>query len=446
MVKHDHSSAVLQVVRYGLPLVILIFYVSASWNFSYTPDSTFLSLRMARNIATEGVLGPVPAHAYGAPNPLWSFFLVLGTLLNVDGLLVAKIFSLFFSSLGVLLAYLLASEILRDRFLAFCSALAVATSGLFLQVAPAGSALPVALALVLAALFFMLRNEYLLSALVLGLGTLIFWQAAGGFLLLLCDAYLNSTTPRHRVRVALISALVYICTVSPWFLFVVLRSVPPIPWLVGLDDFPAWSLATVVATVIPALVAAAALVGMMRQSHSDELTRQSHVIVILWACWFLACSGFWGWDFYMIALPVVIIYAFSIVQQLAPISRPATAYAQALLLTGFLILLHQLAFNYAVKPAMVNTEKDSEELVELAYWIKNGVPDEASVSAKRPDLLGYYSGRPVGFWNAAGNPSTEYVVSAEEDVWGYNVVQRASRFVEDEILPGAGRFAVWRKR
>ncbi len=444
--KHDHSPAVVQVVRYGLPLVILIFYISASWSFSYTPDSTFLSLRMARDLASEGVLESVPVHPVGTPNPLWASFLALATIGSIDGLLAAKIFSLFFTSVTVLLGYLLASEILRDRFLAFCAALAIATSGLLLQVAPSGSALPLALTLVLASLFFMLRNDYLVSALMLGLGTILFWQAAGCFLLLLLDAWLNSTTSRHRLRVTLFASLVYVGIMLPWLLFVALRAVPPLPWLVRLDDFPVQSPSTVAAAAIPAIVAVASAVGMTRRRHVDGLTRQSHFVVILWAIWFLICFGLWGWDFYLFALPVIIVYALTSVQQLAPTPRSTTVYVQALFLTGVVILLHQLAFSHAVKPVMAQTEADSEELVELAYWIKNGVPDQASISATRPELLAYYAGHPVGRWNPGDSPSTEYVVSDAEDVWGYAVVQRASRLEEDELVPGAGRFAVWRKK
>ena len=446
MVKHDHNPAVLQVVRYGLPLVILIFYVSASWNFSYTPDSTYLSLRLARMIAAEGVLGTVPGHPCATPNPLWAYFVAVGTLLRVDGLLLAKIFSLFFSCLVVVLTYLLATEVLRDRFLAFCSALGVATSGLVLQVAPAGSALPLALTCVLAALFFMLRNDYLLAALMIGFASLLFWQAAGGFLLLLWDAWLNSTTPGRRVRVVLVTSLVYLATVLPWVLLAVLRSVPPLPWMVSLDDFPGLSPATGVATAIPALAAAAASVGILRREQVDGLTRQTHMIIVMWACWFAVCFAIWGWDFYLFVLPVVIIYAFSGTQQLSLSSRPASAYAQALFMGGVLILLHQLAFNNNVKPVMTQTEKDSEQLVELAYWIKNGVPDQDFVSANRPELLAYFAGRPIGLWEMGNRPSTEYVVSSEEDVWGYAVVHRASHLGEDGLLPGAGRFAVWKKR
>ena len=446
MVKHEHSPAVLQIVRYGLPLVILIFYISASWNFSYTPDSTFLSLRMARDLAAGGVLEPLPSQQGGAPNPLWAFFLALASMANIDALLAAKIFSLFFSSVMVLLTYLLASEVLRDRFLAFCAALAVATNGLLLQAAPSGSALPLALTLVLAGLFFMLRNDYLVSALMLGLGTVLFGQAAGSFLLLLLDAWLNSTTSRHKVRVILFSILMYACVVLPWLLFAALRAITPVPLLVRLDDFPGFSLVTGAAVVIPAVVAAAAAVVMIRRKHFDGLTRQSHIVVILWAFWFVACSSFWGWDFYLFVLPVVIIYALSSVQRPALMPRSATMYAQALFLTGVVILLHQFAFNHSVKPVMAQTEADSEELVELAYWIKNGVPDQATVSAQRPELLAWYAGRQVGFWNPGERPSTEYVISEEEDVWGYRVIQRASRLEEDDLVPGAGRFAVWRKK
>lgn len=446
MVKHDDSPAVLQVVRYGLPLVILIFYVSASWNFSYTPDSTFLSLRMASSVAGGGMVEPMGVQPGGTPDPLWVFFLTLASMLNIDSLLAAKIFSLFFSSVMILLTYLLASELLRDRFLAFCAALAVATNGLVLQVAPGGSPVPLALTLVLAGLFFMLRNDYLVSAVVLGLGTIVCWQAAGAFLVLLLDAWMNSTTVRHRARVILFSILVYVGALLPWLVFASLRAVPPVPWLVGLDDFPEFSLVIGAAAIIPALIAAAAVVGVVKHKEFDGLARRTHIVVILWAVWFLICFAWWGWDFWLFALPVIIIYALSSAQQFAPMRRSGTMYMQALVLAGVVIFLHQFAFNHAVKPAMTETEMNSDELVELAYWIKNGVPEEASISAKRPELLAYYAGRPVGLWNPGKSQITEYLISEEEEVWGYSAVQRASRLEGDELIPGAGRFAVWRKK
>jgi hypothetical protein len=445
VVKLDNNPGVLQVVRYGLPLVILVFYISASWNFSYTPDSTFLSLRLARDMIGGGVPDPVPGHPYDACNPLWVLFLTFGSILNLDSLAVAKIFGLFFSSTAVLMAYLLAAEILRDRFLAFCSTLAFATSGLLLQVAPAGSALPFALSLMLAALFFMLRNDYLLSALMMGIGTLLYWQAAGGFLLLLLDAWLNATTPRGRARVLVLSTLVYLGAVVPWLLLVALRSLPPVPWLVGLDDFPGHSLLTVSAAAMPLAFGAAAAVGLVRRPGNEGLSRQSHMIVILWACWALVSFALWGWDFYLFALPVLIIYALSGAQQITLISRSTAVYVQGLILTGVLILAHQIAFTYAVKPVMEQTRTDTEERVELAYWIKNGVPEEAPISAVRPELLAYYSGRAVSMWDPSTRPVTEYVVSDAEDLWGYSVVHRASRFEDDQALQGEGRNAIWKK-
>ena len=53
---------------------------------------------------------------------------------------------------------------------------------------------------------------------------------------------------------------------------------------------------------------------------------------------------------------------------------------------------------------MTHTEKDSEELVELAYWIKNGVSEQEYVSARRPDLLGYYCGTPDRALEDGGPP------------------------------------------
>ena len=100
--------------------------------------------------------------------------------------------------------------------------------------------------------------------------------------------------------------------------------------MVALDDFPDLSPATVVAAAIPALVAAAASVGMIAPEQGDGLTRQSHMIIVLWACWFLVCFAIWGWDFYMFVLPVVVIYALLQCATAFPGTAPASAYAQAL--------------------------------------------------------------------------------------------------------------------
>lgn len=446
MEKLEHSPVVFQVVRYGLPLVIVIFYVTASWRFSYTPDSTFLSLRMTQQVAAEGEFGSMDGHGVAAPNPLWPLFLAIGALLQLDIVLTSKIFSLFFSCLSLLLGYLVAAELLRDRLFAFCAALALATSGWLLQAAPSGSALPLALALVLAALFFMLRNEYLLSALMLGLATLLFWQAVAAMVILLWDVWWNSSDPRRRTRMMLSSALLYVCVLLPWLLFSGVLSAPPIPWLVPLGDFPTLSWPTGLAAALPAVVAAAGAIATLRSPHHDAIPRKSHVIVVIWAAWFVLCAALWGWDYWLMALPVIIVYAFAAIQQYSAAVRPGSSYMQAFLLTGILILLHQGAFTVATRPVMARTEKDSGELAELAYWVKNGVPDEATVSAENPYLLAYYSGRPVSPWDPAGRASTDYVVSAEEEVWGYDAVHRASSFERDELLAGAGRFAVWRRR
>ena len=40
----DEHRLIRSLVRYGIPVLMLIFYVNASLRFDYTPDSTFLSL------------------------------------------------------------------------------------------------------------------------------------------------------------------------------------------------------------------------------------------------------------------------------------------------------------------------------------------------------------------------------------------------------------------
>ena len=79
---------------------------------------------------------------------------------------------------------------------------------------------------------------------------------------------------------------------------------------------------------------AAAVVGVVKHKEFDGLARQTHIVMILWAVWFLICFAWWGWDFWLFALPVIIIYALSSAQQFSPMPRSGTMYLQALVLAG----------------------------------------------------------------------------------------------------------------
>jgi hypothetical protein len=119
------------------------------------------------------------------------------------------------------------------------------------------------------------------------------------------------------------------------------------------------------------------------------------------------------------------------------------AYTWIFVVTGVLIVESQVAFNLRARPAMQLSTVRAGELMTIAHWLRANTPAGAVVSAERPGMLGFYSGRNV---TSPGHiPEPDYVVAPGIPAEGYTMVYRPAQLsgvdqgVEDH-------FAVWKRR
>ena len=103
----------------GLPLLVIIFYVTASLHFIYTPDDTYIYLQYARNfINGDGMSFNAGDPSYGFTSPLWLMFVSLGGKMGIDIYIAAKVMDLFLGSISLAVFFMLAYEVIRDVIIA----------------------------------------------------------------------------------------------------------------------------------------------------------------------------------------------------------------------------------------------------------------------------------------------------------------------------------------
>lgn len=87
------------VLQYGIGVIVVVFYVTASLHFHYTPDDTYIYLQYGRNIARgEGISFNAGTPSYGMTGPLWGFLIAAGTKLSLDPYIVAKTLDIVFAA------------------------------------------------------------------------------------------------------------------------------------------------------------------------------------------------------------------------------------------------------------------------------------------------------------------------------------------------------------
>ena len=442
---NDEHPLILRIVRYGLPLVVALFYLTASLTFDYTPDSAYATFHAARELVQYGEVIQNQSAAV-SPNPLWVFFVALGVVLGIDVVLTAKVFSLFFASLSVLFTYLVANELLKERLLGFCTALLMAMQYSLLQSAPSGTAHAIAMTLSLAAMFFLLRNEYLLATLFTGLCTLVFWEGIALFFILIIDIWLNSTSKRRGIKVIGSAVLVYVAVLLPWLLYSIAVRSSFITLLVPVGEFPevSWKETVSMAVIGVLTVAGVALLTRRLEERAAFMRNQSAALAWgLLAC----CIGLYGGsDLWMLAIPFGVAFAFQgLKQSLIRWNKPGAVYSSAFLLTALLLALSQATFTGVARTAMVEGIEASQQLIPISYWIRSHIPDDATVCAVyRPEILSYYAERDV---TCADRSKTDrkreerdYVVDNAATMDGFDLVYTTG------IAGPTHVYGVWRRR
>lgn len=417
------------VARFGLPFVICVFYLTASLGFQFTADSAFM---MAMTIGTGDAAGS---------SPLWQFLLVVGKWFHLDALVVGKVLSLLLTSSTILLVFLVANEILRDRILSLLVSLVFAMQGWLLQIAPSGSALSLAIVLCLGGIFFALRNEYVVAPFVLGAAALVSWHVVLLMVPLSIDIWMNSVSKRHAWHVILMSWIVFLCAVLPWVVFGASKTMSGIPILLEFTGLHSASWFSMVMLGVLLLASAAGLVLSFS-------ARREHFRTLASVALFTAVLAIIGIAFqvqvWLAAVPLIFILSFiGIAETLRFVGRERLIYSATLVLTGLMLVISQIDYQTVTRPLMVSAIAYTAEFRIAGEWIKSEIPKQLAVESEYPGVVAFYSSRPVSRLNS-GEASADILVTTSGAPSGYDSVFRPPHPF-DAGEPDA-YVTVWRRR
>jgi hypothetical protein len=427
-----------QIVRFGMPLVVAVYYATAARGFAYTADpgydaTTWASLLLGSHAGVPG------AETFSF---FWTILLALGGTLGLDLLLTAKIMSLIFACFGLLGLYLLGVEILEDRVLAFSAAMVVALDPLLLQAGPSGTPATALLALSVASLFFARRRDFALAAVFAGLATACAWPAAMLMVALSVDV-LSLHGDRHRGKTLLAVLLVFLAVVSPWVLFAVKRGLPVIS-----AGVPGSALSAGWWTVVPALLclvpAGAGILAVRRVRLLRLVVGEPLPGLMVWILWTAIVALVLARDFWLAGAPVLVLGAMQGLRALVPALREERAgYSAAFGGVALLLVVNQVIFLSVGRSGMARAIEEEREIVPLVQWVSARLPATITIESDAPGLVAYHlrAGQRV----TPRRGSAEFVIASERTLDGYREIFRPTRLGDDVLEGTAGRFALFQR-
>ncbi len=414
-----------RLLAFTLPVVVALFYITASAHFRYTPDDTYIYLQYARNLTNgQGISFNAGEPSYGITSPLWLFIISLGGKLGVDFATAAKGMDLLFASLSLLIFYSVAHEIIRDLAVALSATMAFSVNAWLLRWAGTGMETSFSVFVALLAIRSCLRNEYFMAT---AMAALLFLVRPESFLLMgliAADIYHNSFDKRRAVRVAGGMIVLYVAFILPWLIyaFITFGTIVPNTALAkaGLNFSPADAMATVTdiastimvsdgAAVLVLLAAGIALLLQLRArtgADTEPPGERFYVLrqTLIGLGWALLIVLFYVGTqvnvvsrYLLIITPFVVIYAFFYLHRSLALSRfRRYAYLAVFGFTGLMMLQQQFFYRNYVLPGIMVFERGMETcLIPIGRWCGEHTPPDAVIFGQDIGALGYFSQRKV---------------------------------------------------
>jgi arabinofuranosyltransferase len=407
------SAFLRNAVKFGLGGVVLIFYATALLHCGYTPDHTFIYLRFARNILHGGGFAFNPGEpTYGVTSPLWTLLIAAGGLLNLDLYLVAKVLDLLAASFALVMFYLLAFEVIRERLIAFLATFVFSTNVWLVRWASSGMETSLSVLLVLSVVWYCMRNEYLLAAAICGFLALVRPEGIGLFIIIIGDLFLNSIDKRLVVRIGLRAVLVFVVIVAPWFVFaesvfgtvipntaLAKSSLPPdITYIGAVGLFIGRTIA--ISSILELILAMVALVVMTKAREYREI--RLHFAPLVWVVSLIVIYVGIEADvvsrYLLLVLPFIVIYGFFGLKKLLEKLQwaPRFSVSVALVFAAVILIQNQYVYQVKVKPHMTQFANGVEEcLTPIAMWLDENSPKQAVVVSPDVGVIGYWSNRKI---------------------------------------------------
>jgi hypothetical protein len=438
MVNHQESPVILYLTRYGLPIIVLLFYITASLEFEYTPESTYRFQTLAEYPSLMRESG-------FAPSPLWQSLVAPANWFSFDPVRAAKILSMIWAAIAIISLYLLAVELGRDRLLALFAALPVALQLWILQFGPSGSALALGVTMSLTVLFFLKRGWPVLAAFLAGLCTLVFWQSIGLLAVVFADLVVVSRHPRFRWQSVASVFGAYGAGVLPWMVYASVNHLPFLPVLLPVGYFPPSSVFEALVFLLLLGLGGAGIFLAVTRVPSERIVARDGLNLWLWMIWLLAAAALGRREFFFPVAPLLVVYAFLGVRiLLRALGRERLLYTTLALLCGLMLLQQQVDLNGTIRPFMEQIRGTTAQLRSAAIWLRTHTSAGETVATELPWVLRYDTDVRVMSIDSSDAAGAEYLVtSATASMKGYIVVY--------EPLPSgrwpAGRsVAVWRKQ
>ena len=214
----------------GLPLIAAGFYLLAASHAGNIPGGTMVYCRYAQDLIDGAGMAPAAGTpSSGFASPLWILLLAAGGKMGVDLLTAAQGIDLLFAGCAVAVFFLVAFEMIRDITVALFATAAFASNAWFIRWAGSGMETSFALFLALGAVYYTLRNEYLLAMIVAALLALVRPEAFLAAPLILADAWINSNDKHRAGRLITAGVAAYAVVVLPWLVYASMRLGAAVP-------------------------------------------------------------------------------------------------------------------------------------------------------------------------------------------------------------------------
>lgn len=398
-------------LQYGIGVVVLVFYVTVGLHFRFTPDDTYISMQVGRNVARgDGLSFNVGTPGNSVRGPLWILLIAGGAKLDLDPYVVAKTLDLAFASLSVIAVLAFAFIMIRDRIYALVAAWIFSFDAWFLFSSGTGSGTSLAVLLVMLTIWYAYKKEYITSSFVLGLLTLV---RPEGFILLapiLLDAVFNARGRTAVVKAIVGSLVVYCVIVGSWLLFsyVSFGALVPDTMLAGttlqLSVTGLWHsvlscleiLGTTQLTLVIALIVGVVLTA---RRAAWRIFREEG-FPLLWMLMLPALFMFMRVEvissYLLMILPIIVVYGVWGVKQLevASIVTPQRGFAILLVVAGLSLAQNQFVYQTQILPGMENSELGVDECLKpIGYWLRSNSPEGSTILSPDIGVIGYVSGR-----------------------------------------------------
>lgn len=415
-----------RIVIFGLPVIVLIFYLSVVAHFDYTPDDTFIYLQFAKNITNgNGFAFNAGEPTYGTTSPLWTLSIAVGGFFGLDLLLTAKIIDVIAASGTLIVFFLLAFEILKHHLVALLATLAFSLNAWLVRWSATGMETSLAVLLTLLVILYAMQKEYSIAIIFAAILNLVCPETFLLTILVFIDIFPNSLDKKRAVKLISVGLFVFSVIVIPWLVFAYLNFGTIIPNTAitkaglgfKLDDF-LWTVTDLFKTlfITEALTISIVLIGLIiisyeilrklkMKSENDVLSAKDwlryNFLPIGWAIGlillYLLTQANIISRYLLLIIPVFIIYSYWFtIFILNRFKLERFSFSLIFLLTAFIMLQNQFLYHKYVKTSINSfTEGMSECFIPIGNWLRENTPEDATVFIPDIGAVGYYSQRRI---------------------------------------------------